>query len=150
MKQYHLKVFTIAALLLGCSIANAQDTKPSNYNYNEAFGNNFYTKNGTETRSASGQPGAKYWQNRADYTLTANLNEQNSEITGSEILTYTNNSPDKLDFLWMHLDQNLFKKDSRGNAVIPVSGSRNGAKGQDFDGGHKIKSVSIITLQNGK
>lgn len=150
MKQYHLKVFTITALLLGCSIANAQDTKPSNYNYNEAFGNNFYTKNGTETRSASGQPGAKYWQNRADYTLTANLNEQNSEITGSEILTYTNNSPDKLDFLWMHLDQNLFKKDSRGNAVIPVSGSRNGAKGQDFDGGHKIKSVSIITLQNGK
>lgn len=150
MKQYHLKVFTITALLLGCSIANAQDTKPSNYNYNEAFGNNFYTKNGTETRSASGQPGAKYWQNRADYTLTANLNEQNSEITGSEILTYTNNSPDKLDFLWMHLDQNLFKKDSRGNAVIPVSGSRNGAKGQDFDGGHKIKSVNIITLQNGK
>ncbi|ESU21012.1 aminopeptidase [Flavobacterium cauense R2A-7] len=150
MKQYHLKVFTITALLLGSYIGNAQDTKPSNYNYNEAFGNNFYTKNGTETRSASGQPGAKYWQNRADYTLTANLNEQNSEITGSEILTYTNNSPDKLAFLWMHLDQNLFKKDSRGNAVIPVSGSRNGAKGQDFDGGHKIKSVSIISLQNGK
>ncbi len=150
MKQYHLKVFTITALLLGCSIANAQDTKPSNYNYNEAFGNNFYTKNGTETRSASGQPGAKYWQNRADYTLTANLNEQNSEITGSEILTYTNNSPDKLAFLWMHLDQNLFKKDSRGNAVIPVTGSRNGARGQEFDGGHKIKSVSILTLQNGK
>lgn len=150
MKQYHLKVFTITALLLGCSMANAQDTQPSNYNYNEAFGNNFYTKNGTETRSASGQPGAKYWQNRADYSLTANLNEQNSEITGSEILTYTNNSPDKLGFLWMHLDQNLFKKDSRGNAVIPVTGSRNGARGQEFDGGHKIKSVSILTLQNGK
>jgi len=150
MKQYHLKVFTITALLLGSYIGNAQDTKPSNYNYNEAFGNNFYTKNGTETRSASGQPGAKYWQNRADYTLTANLNEQNSEITGSEILTYTNNSPDKLAFLWMHLDQNLFKKDSRGNAVVPVTGSRNGARGQEFDGGHKIKSVSILTLQNGK
>lgn len=150
MKKNHLKVFAIAAFLFSSAMMNAQDTKASNYNYNEAFGNNFYTKNGTETRSASGQPGAKYWQNRADYTLTASLNEQNNEIIGSEILTYTNNSPDKMGFLWMHLDQNLFKKDSRGNAVIPIKGSRNGARGQVFDGGHKIKSVSIISTQNGK
>lgn len=150
MKKNHLKVFAIAAFLCSSAMMNAQDTKASNYNYNEAFGNNFYTKNGTETRSASGQPGAKYWQNRADYTLTASLNEQNNEIIGSEILTYTNNSPDKMGFLWMHLDQNLFKKDSRGNAVIPIKGSRNGARGQVFDGGHKIKSVSVISTQNGK
>ena len=130
--------------------ANAQEAKTSNYNYNEAFGNNFYTKNATDTRSASGQPGAKYWQNRADYSLTATLNEQSNEIVGTEILTYTNNSPDKLGFLWMNVDQNLFKKDSRGNAVIPTKGSRNGAKGQDFDGGFKIKSVKIITTVAGK
>lgn len=150
MKKNVIKAFSISFLLLGCFAANAQDSKTSKYNYNEAFGNNFYTKNGTETRSASGQPGAKYWQNRADYSLTANLNEQTSEITGSEILTYTNNSPDKMSFLWMHLDQNLFKKDSRGNTVIPVKGSRNGARGQVFDGGHKIKSVSVVSVQNGK
>lgn len=99
------------------SVMTAQNTETapvSKYNYNDAFAPNFYTKNGTETRSASGQPGAKYWQNRADYNLTASLNEVTNEIIGSEILTYTNNSPDKLSFLWMQLDQNL----SRGSISI--------------------------------
>ena len=122
----------------------------SNYDYQAAFGPNFYTKNTTETRSASGQPGPKYWQNKANYELTASLNENNSEITGTEILTYTNNSPDKLDFLWLSLDQNLFKADSRGNAIIPLSGSRNGAAGEILDGGFKIKSVSLLITKKGK
>ena len=149
MKKYFLRV-AFVTFLFGVLTANAQEAKTSNYNYNEAFGNNFYSKNATDTRSASGQPGAKYWQNRADYSLTATLNEQTNEIVGTEILTYTNNSPDKLEFLWMNVDQNLFKKDSRGNAVIPTKGSRNGAKGQDFDGGFKIKSVKIISTVAGK
>ena len=142
--------FLIATFFVGFFSNQAQELSPFNYNYNEAFGNGFYTKNATETRSASGQPGTKYWQNRADYTLNATLNEQSNEIVGSEILTYTNNSPDKLGFLWMNLDQNLFKKDSRGNAIIPLKGSRNGAKGQDFDGGFKIKSVKMIASIAGK
>lgn len=149
MKKYFLRVAFIT-FIFGVLTAKAQEAKTSNYNYNEAFGNNFYTKNATDTRSASGQPGAKYWQNRADYSLTATLNEQTNEIVGTEILTYTNNSPDKLGFLWMNVDQNLFKKDSRGNAVIPTKGSRNGAKGQDFDGGFKIKSVKIVSTIAGK
>lgn len=127
-----------------------QSTAVSNYDYHDAFAPLFYTKNGTDTRSASGQPGAKYWQNRADYQLTASLDDKKSEITGTEILTYTNNSPDKLSFLWMNVDQNLFKSDSRGNAVIPITGSRNGAHGEIFDGGHKIKSVKIISSNKGK
>jgi hypothetical protein len=129
---------------------NAQQKPVSEYNYNEAFAPGFYTKNATETRSASGQPGPKYWQNRADYKLTAILNETTNEIVGSEILTYTNNSPDKIGFLWMNLDQNLFKKESIGNAVIPLNGSRNGANGETLDGGHKIKSVKVITSIKGK
>ena len=151
MKKFILKASVFSALFFGFTSVNAQDAKPmSNYNYNETFANNFYTKNATETRSASGQPGPKYWQNRADYSLTANVNEQTKEISGSEILTYTNNSPDKLSFLWMNLEQNLFKKDSRGNAIIPLKGSRNGAKGQDFDGGIKIKSLKVISTVGGK
>ena len=99
MKNFITKAFFFSALFCGFSSLKAQETKPtSNYNYNETFANNFYTKNATETRSASGQPGAKYWQNRTDYSLTASLNEQTKEIIGSEILTYTNNSPDKLGF----------------------------------------------------
>ncbi len=151
MKKRISSIYIFGALLLCMYSANAQEVKStSNYNYNEAFGNNFYSKGATETRSASGQPGAKYWQNRADYSLTASLNDSNKEITGTEILTYTNNSPDKLGFLWLNVDQNLFKKDSRGNAIIPLKGSRNGAKGQDFDGGFNIKSVKVMSSVGGK
>ena len=152
MKNNFIKATLCLAFICGFSALQAQDTKAnvSKYDYHDAFAPGFYTKNGTETRSASGQPGYKYWQNRADYQLTAILNDKNSEITGTETLTYTNNSPDKLAFLWMNIDQNLFKKDSRGIAVIPVSGSRNGADGEDFDGGHKIKSVKVIATVAGK
>mgnify|MGYP003411774965 FL=1 len=151
MKNNVFKGLLLIVVCLGCSDAFAQEKNPkSNYNYNEAFANNFYTKNATETRSASGQPGAKYWQNSADYVLSATLNDATNEIIGTETLTYTNNSPDKLGFLWMQLDQNLFKKDSRGHAVVPLKGSRNGAHGQEFDGGYKIKSVKIVSLVAGK
>ena len=116
------KINVFILLFLGFSFVCAQENQPpvSVYNYHDAFGPNFYTKNATETRSSSGQPGAKYWQNRADYKLTASLNETSNEINGTALITYTNNSPDKLGFVWMHLDQNLFKKDSRGNAIIPL------------------------------
>ena len=111
------------------------------YSYTEAFKPLFYPQTGTETRSASGQPGHKYWQNSADYQLNVSLDANKNELTGSAEITYTNNSPDQLGFLWLQLDQNLFAKDSRGNAVVPLSGSRNGAHGEEFDGGYKIKSV---------
>ena len=115
MKNYFIKVTAAAAVLLTSFTGLAQEVKPiSVYNYNETFGQNFYSKNGTDTRSASGQPGAKYWQNRADYSIAAVLNDVTNEISGTETLTYTNNSPDKLAFLWLNVDQNLFKKDSRG------------------------------------
>jgi hypothetical protein len=55
---------------------------------------------------------AEYWQNRADYVLTAKLNEGKNEIVGTDIITYTNNSPDQMNFVWMNVDQNLFKDDS--------------------------------------
>ena len=122
----------------------AQEKEPSNYNYNDAFGHDFYSKNGTATRSASGKPGHAYWQNSADYVIDVNLNETTKEISGSETITYTNNSPDALDFLWMQLDQNLFKLDSRGKAIVPLRGSRNGDKGQNFDGGYGINTIKLI------
>ncbi|MCC8410684.1 M1 family metallopeptidase [Mucilaginibacter sp. UR6-1] len=141
--------YVAGALLAVMAIANAglaqaQDASASKYDYHDAFGPNFYTKNGNEYRAASGEPGPKYWQNRADYQLTAKLNDKTNEITGTEVLTYTNNSPQKLGFIWMHLDQNLFKQDSRGTAIVPTSGSRNGGHGQVFDAGHKIKSVKLV------
>lgn len=139
------------------SYAFSQQTGPvvpaqpvTNYDYHDTFGPGFYTKNGNEIRSASGQPGPQYWQNRADYKLSVRLNEQANEITGTEILTYTNNSPDKMSFIWMQLDQNLFREDSRGHAVIPSTGTRSSARGEKFDGGFKIRSVKVLESRNGK
>lgn len=131
--------------------ANAPAT---NYDYHELWKPFFYTKNGNDVRAADGQPGPKYWQNRADYKLSATLHDETNEVVGSEILTYTNNSPQKLDFIWMQLDQNLFKLDSRGNKQVPLvedpttkaiaQSSRNWGQGQVFDAGYKIKSVKIV------
>ena len=144
----------IAVICLVTPIAaqtvNQSGATVNNYNYNDAFSPLFYTKNGNDYRSSGGQPGPSYWQNRADYKLSVRLNDQTNEISGTEIITYTNNSPDKLGFIWMQLDQNLFKNDSRGNAIIPPTGSRNGAHGQQFDGGYTIKSVKLISVEKGK
>ena len=139
------KHFSLLVGLLFVSTAAFSQEEGSKYDYNEAFGNHFYTKNATDTRSASGKPGHAYWQNRADYNIAVHLNDAEKKLTGSETITYTNNSPDQLDFLWMQLDQNLFEKDSRGNAIIPLRGSRNGAKGQEFDGGYDITSVKMVS-----
>lgn len=146
----NFKIFKpVFAFAMAVSVHFSAQTDAPKYSYTEAFKPFFYQNNATETRSASGQPGHNYWQNSADYVLNATLNDGKNEISGSAEITYTNNSFDDLGFLWLQLDQNLFKKDSRGNAVIPMGGSRNGAKGQAFDGGYTIKSVEIISA-NGK
>lgn len=121
---------------------NAPATK---YDYHDLFAPFFYTKNGDDQRAATGEPGPGYWQNRADYTIDVKLNEQTNEISGTELLTYTNNSPLKMNFIWMQLDQNLFKLDSRGSLIVPTSGSRNAGRGEDFDAGYKIKSVKVLS-----
>lgn len=133
-------VSAVAFFLFSGSVC-AQETPK--YDYVEAFKPFFYPQTGTETRSASGQPGHAYWQNSADYYLNVSLNEDKKEIAGTAEITYTNNSPDALSFLWLQLDQNLFAKDSRGNGVVPMSGSRNGAHGEELNGGYHIKSVKL-------
>ncbi|MFA6947222.1 MAG: M1 family peptidase, partial [Pedobacter sp.] len=144
-------LFCFIALLCAVSEAFTQQEQAVNkYDYHDTFGPIFYTKNGNEFRSAGGQPGPKYWQNRADYKLSVRLNEKTNEISGTEVLTYTNNSPDKLPFIWMQLDQNLFKEDSRGHALIPPAGSRSGTHGQKFNAGYKIRSVKILSVEKGK
>ncbi|MFC5282999.1 M1 family metallopeptidase [Pedobacter alpinus] len=150
--MYKIKFLTIIALFWSFNISaqeKSSETIKSNYNYKDAFGPNFYSQNGNTYRTGSGMPGHQYWQNRADYELTAQLSNDDHKITGTEILTYTNNSPDELGFIWMNLDQNLFKDDARGNLIIPPSGSRNGSGGQKFDGGHKLSLVKLLSL-NGK
>ncbi len=102
-----------------------------------------------EYRSGSGAPGSKYWQQRADYVINAELNDTNQSITGSETITYFNNSPDVLKYLWLQLDQNINEPNSMTSKTSQYSirdsvnaASIGGSLGMhDFDGGFKIKSV---------
>ena len=132
------------------SFAFSQENNESTYSYIDAFKTEFYNSPGTITRSASGKPGHGYWQNSADYDIDVRLDTINDNISGSQIIRYTNNSPDELSFVWLHVDQNLFKSDSRGNAVIPIIGSRNGSKGEILDGGFKISTVQIVSEKGRK
>jgi len=59
-------------------------------------------------RTASGAPGPMYWQQRADYVIEATLDDENQRLTGTETVTYHNNSPDPLEYLWLQLDRNMF------------------------------------------
>ena len=142
------KICLLCALglfLFGFNKLSAQTTPDSiKYDHNAVFGPIVWPVTGGDTRSASGQPGPRYWQNRADYLIKASLSEteQDTSITGDVAITYTNNSPDNLDYLWLQLDQNLFKPDSRGAATIPLTGDRFDVKGFKHGGDH-IQSVTI-------
>jgi len=73
-------------------------------------------------RTASGEPGHQYWQQEADYKISAVLDEDAKTITGSETITYKNNSPDTLRYLWLQLDQNIFRRDSLKEVATDFGG----------------------------
>ncbi|HEU4419974.1 MAG TPA: M1 family peptidase, partial [Planctomycetota bacterium] len=68
-------------------------------------------------RTASGAPGPDYWQQQVDYRIDARLDPVERRLTASEQVTYHNNSPEALDYLWVHLEQNILRKDSIGSLV---------------------------------
>ena len=99
-------------------------------------------------RSADGSPGHEYWQQQADYKIKATLDEENHRLDGSETITYHNNSPNALRYLWVQLDQNVRAKNSdtykiATNSVNDQMSARQMRSVMDptFDGGHKIKAV---------
>jgi hypothetical protein len=146
MLKITTKQFLMAVLVCMYSLtsfAQTTTTPPTtNYVPYDSFGPLFYNQNGNEFRSASGAPGPKYWQNRVDYNITANLDTAKNMVSGTITITYKNNSPDKLPYLWLQLDQNTFKETSRGYQVTP-SRSRYGAQGEKFDGGYKIDGITV-------
>jgi hypothetical protein len=114
----------------------------SKYDQHEAFAPMFYPAFGDEVRTASGSPGPKYWQNKADYKITASLDDVNQTITGTVIITYKNYSPEKLSFVWLQLDQNIYSLASRSVAATEITGGR--WANRNFDGGYDIKSVMLV------
>ena len=74
------------------------------------------------SRPSTGEPGPMYWQQRADYKIQIKLNEDTRSVEGSETITYTNNSPLTLKYIWLQLDQNIFAKESINNLTRPWGG----------------------------
>ncbi len=133
-------------MLCGSSLFAQSNSK---YDHYDAFNPFFLSSPGTAYRSGTGAPGPMYWQNKADYKINITLNESDNMLSGETEITYTNNSPDKLPFLWIQLDQNQFNDNSRGGKTTSINGGRFGNTG--FDGGYQIKFVSAEkSLKSGK
>src|SRR5438067_117024 len=94
-----------------------------------------------EIREGAGTPGPRYWQQRADYTIGATLDTATHTIAGSETLRYANNSPDTLHYLWLQLDQNIYKANSRGASLNPTDAR---FAGRGFEGGYTIQYVRAV------
>jgi hypothetical protein len=140
-----IKLLVLGVLFLGN--LSAQEVK-STYNSSDVFSPLTNYIPGNKYRSASGQPGPEYWQNRADYTIKVSLDTTKHAIDGSVAITYTNNSPDELTFIWLQLDQNKFKQDSRGNAVTPLNVGRYGVT--NFDGGYNLSEIKAVSKLGNK
>jgi hypothetical protein len=135
--HYMKKLLSALFLLVTILSVTAQESKFDN---KEAFYPQFYPYPGNDIRSASGEPGPKYWQNRADYKINATLDTSAHKVIGDVEITYTNNSPDNLKFLWLQVDQNIYREDSRGSATTTQSGGR--WANTKFTEGDVIKSIS--------
>lgn len=147
--MYKKKWLTIILIFIGGSVW--AQTPTSTYDHHELFNPNFYPSSVNEYRSADGEPGPKYWTNKASYKIHATLDDVKDAITGTVTISYTNNSPQALPFLWLYLDQNLFSQDSRGQAKMPANRkSRYGDVNSTFNGGFDIKSVKLLSTVKGK
>src|SRR3569623_195602 len=142
-------LFLFSFVLMG-SFGFAQ-TDSSVYSEHDFFTPNFYPSSVNEYRAADGEPGPKYWTNKASYKIEATLDTATDGIKGSVTIYYTNNSPQDLPFLWLYLDQNLFNPDSRGQAKAPATRrSRYTNVDSVFQGGFNIKSVKLVSTKKGK
>jgi len=102
---------------------------------------------GNLVRTTSGKPGASYWQNRADYQISARFDTLSRQLRATEEIIYFNDSPDVLSEVWLLLGQNRFRKDSRSTATTPLEDSRFGIK--EFTDGFVLENVMIKNKKTG-
>lgn len=145
----------IGTVVSSASAQNIQNNPASNHgNKFEQLGTILPTPN--EYRTASGAPGGKYWQQKADYNIEATLDEKNLMLIGKETITYSNNSPDKLDYLWLQLDENQHKPTAENNFFdsnkLGQPGDEGAVKGLDVE--ERLKGLGdqilSVTDETGK
>ncbi|WP_108867104.1 M1 family metallopeptidase [Aquimarina aquimarini] len=149
-----LLVLSVTFLISGVSYAqdqeetkNVRELGHTNQNKFKQMYDEFATPN--MYRTGSGAPGPAYYQQQADYKMDIELDDKNKKLTGKETITYTNNSPDDLEFLWVQLDQNVRAKDSKSpliesNRVEPATTPQDFLKkymSEPFDGGFNVTAV---------
>jgi hypothetical protein len=150
-----LKYLFLSAFFVSIS-AFAQDQKEDKKEPQQGHSNNnkfkqLYEEFSTPNmyRAASGAPGAAYYQQQADYKMDLELDDVNAKLSGYETITYTNNSPDNLSYLWVQLDQNMRAKDSKTPLISDDSAQPATTPGsfansyltEAFDGGFNIQEV---------
>lgn len=143
MKQRN---YLFLALLFVTLVMQAQQAPNTDQSKFRQLGVELPTPNGF--RTASGAPGHEYWQQRADYDIKVELDDEHQKITGQEVVTYYNYSPNPLSYIWMQLDQNVVdpESDTYKTATNDFSdkmspGQINAMVDNSFDGGHKIQYV---------
>ncbi len=155
MKVLNKLIFTFLLISIATfgqdEVAKERELGHTNTNKFKQLYDEFSTPN--MFRSASGAPGPAYYQQQVDYKMDIELDDENARIYGFETITYINNSPDDLQYLWLQLDQNKRAKDSKsqlieGSGVSTVnrpSGFVNKYITKTFDGGFKIQEVNDIS-----
>ncbi|MCT8338596.1 M1 family metallopeptidase [Flavobacteriaceae bacterium TK19130] len=155
-----LKYLFVASLFLSTGIMQAQDQEDNSEATEEARKQGHYNNNRfkqlyeefstpNQYRSASGAPGPNYYQQQADYEMDIELNDEEKRLYGTETITYYNNSPDVLEYLWVQLDQNVRARDSKSPLIEPDGAAPaelaasfvSNRMTEGFDGGFKIDYV---------
>lgn len=145
MKQ--ILLFCIHTLWACFLFAQNENDTVLSYNPHDFFTESFNPPAGNAYRSGKGVPGPLYWQNSASYVINATLSERDTSVTGDVAITYTNNSPEQLEYLWLQLDQNIFESSSRSVAATRYPGDYFAVLDKP-NGGYHLKDVTII--QGGK
>ncbi|MFS4457487.1 M1 family metallopeptidase [Maribacter sp. 2304DJ31-5] len=151
MRKIQYAFATVLFLFGAMLVAQEEGTKKEPGHYNQSKFKQLYEEFATPNtyRSASGAPGPDYYQQQADYVMDIRLDDKNAKIYGEETITYTNNSPDDLEYLWVQLDQNVRAKDSkaplRNGGGVPLADQPAAFAGKylttPFDGGFNIDYV---------
>nr|WP_321226620.1 M1 family metallopeptidase [uncultured Psychroserpens sp.] len=150
MRILRFLCLSIAFISLNVVAQEQEVRKPGHTNQNKfkQLYDEFATPN--MFRTGSGAPGPAYYQQQADYKMDLEINDETAVLSGYETITYTNNSPDELTYLWVQLDQNVRQKDSpskdiNSSTITPAqSASRftSSYMSESFDGGFNIENVT--------
>ncbi len=147
IKYCFASLLFLSAMMVSAQEAEVRESGHTNQSKFKQLYEEFSTPN--TYRSASGAPGPDYYQQQANYKMNITLDDKNAKIFGEETITYINNSPDALEFLWLQLDQNVRAKDSksplRNGDGVPMADKpeafKNKFMGEPFDGGFNIDYV---------